>query len=351
MTKYAKKILPPVLLLALYFLIYFASSFPQEDVTQKDLEADMPLIFTSSCEYSHIPLLLTDTGTTICESSTTIYLYIQGEKVTLLKKDTNTPSFVPSSQQLLVGFRENVLLLFSVSTTNTLTEIFSFAMPPEQTPISLFFTRHPKTEERIVYLSAQQLAQSPSEVKSVQYEFTISTKHEIAVRQLRSVEMLKVVAAFPEYQTIVMTELFPFLAQKVSLVQWGETPRLTPHPCTSTARPLPADAPLFTSDGCRLLPHQNYLEISASSGQQTTRPFNANLLISTHDGVIQRSEQEQQLLWKPSDSPQETVIFHRIPDNLVLFGQSSTRIGKRVYNCFDFTESPEITLRMCIPIL
>ncbi|MFZ2189459.1 MAG: hypothetical protein WAV48_01645 [Candidatus Magasanikiibacteriota bacterium] len=287
-----------------------------------------PITFVPICEDQDIPLLLTNTGTTLCKDAEALYIRVQGKKV-LIKKIASADVFMPSSLNLTVFQRNNVLHFEKFLQGNELKEIFSFTIPQNVTPISFFYSQ--LDEASLLFISAQKNATSPKDTKSVIYRISLdeNDSSKTIVESAATLEMLRVMDAYHKGRVLLLRELFPFLTKKHRILNWSTAPEIKNDSCArNTVINLSNETP----------PCQ---EITSDTSQE---------FIKSESGNVQFDRAEHQLLWRPKLTETPKILLSNVNiEEWQLIAKYSTRIGKRVYNCIDFSESLKISLRICIP--
>jgi hypothetical protein len=165
--------------------------------------------------------------------------------------------------------------------------------------------------------------------------------------------MEKVAAvAYDGNQLTVITEsMFPFLLERVGVYKWPKsTAEKFPQCAELTLHKNFVGYLLIELKSCEKKSDEGWHQVGLISGEFHQLKENPNLYciieqpqmslcFDDFNNIIDKPNNTSIAL--PLTSAHYTAITH----------QYSTIINKNVYNCNDFGESPQITLRVCIPIL
>jgi len=274
-----------------------------------------------------------------------VYVISSGKRTKIGElADINT--ILPGTLGYFTGITESQITIFRITQSLTLLTIYSIDFPKDITPASALYSHTVQTTN--IYISAQKEATTPLSVKSVHYRIQIPQAptalpdHTVYT----TIDMLRVVAAFDEVNLVFFRELYPFLSEKWKIAELNQAvsfPKLKSNP----VKFFPATiTPLYIT-------MNNQIQ-SVRNETAESPPYPLERILTYGDsGIIYHEPETQELRWhqfSTRTSPQTLLSF--VPSlQYELAGQYSTRIGKRVYNCFDFSESLQITLRTCVPQL
>ncbi|MCC7304305.1 hypothetical protein IT418_02745 [bacterium] len=224
------------------------------------------------------PILILDTGETICLSETRVYMRLYGKSEKIRDVEKNTKYFV-STMNLLISQSDNYLRIEKILNTKQVLPVTTLPVKTDL-PLFFFFTKN-LLGQTIVFTSHEVPANSSNDSKSVHYKVTL-LDDEVDIKKFSTIEMLRIINYDQIQETILLRELYPFLQEKMRVYDWKKDATIV------SKSPKNEDFPA---------------------------------------------------LFSPSQE--------EIPESSGLLGRYSTRIKKRVYNCFDFSESSQITLRSC----
>lgn len=338
-------VLIAVFLLAAYFFLRTNST------TVVSNEATIPFAILPFCDDDDRVITLLEDGTIICLGKASIYALQSGARTKISDLSKNE-TILTGTLGYFIGYSASQVTLYRVMLPLTIEKVYDFALNDQITPISSFISKSEQGTH--VFVSAQKEATSATSIKSMQYKITLQNSGAAVptnpiLTTLATPEMLRVIDSYYDGTVLLMRELYPFLAPKFRIALWSESPAiLSPHPAI-TAFVTSTDQPLYFSDD----ENAYLLSQSGAKSNVTTNNILASTIISTPSGFLSLDTSNSSLIWNPSSQASDpTSILAHIPTTqLELTGRYSTRIGKRVYNCFDFSESLQITLRACIPQL
>lgn len=322
----SKKIILLALLITLaYFTFYLLlSKFPRD--SEED-ESPFPSITLPLCEENDQALLLTVTGVTICKDGDSLYFKDSGKKKEIQKIKV-TDYYFPSSLNLIVFTRVGELVVQKLLGDMSMQVLYTLSLPSNVTPIAIILTGN--KEVTTVFVSAQHDAKSEKDFKGILYKIELSNSETFTPRSTNVAlkEMLCIVDIYDDGKYLVLRELFPFLVKKHRSLNWKEQPELRIETCQqfiSLSQP-------FTPFECPKLPETEY-----------------HIFIKETAGNVEFDTKRSSLVWhKNGTQIPNTLISNVNPEEWEVVAKYSTIIGKRVYNCIDFSESLELTLRTCI---
>jgi hypothetical protein len=328
--------------------VIFTSYTRPETTESRD---SIPFASLPLCESADRVISLLEDGSPVCSNQSSLYVIQMRSHIKIAELQTNE-KLITGTLGFFIGATQTKITLYRVIQPIALEKVYEFAITEEITPVSVFLMR---TDDQLVfYVSAQKEATSPSSVKSIHYRISVPTNMRGTARTpslstLATQEMLRITDSYYGGDLVLLRELLPFLEPKYRIARWTETPALIPAKdsiaefITSTGKPY-----YRTRD-------KKYFTVSGNGSSQEVAISTISDFILIHDsfGFIEFNLSENALVWhKGAASSKPAVILAHLPTTqLELVGRYHTRIGKRVYNCFDFSESLQITLRVCIPQL
>ena len=315
----------------------------------------IPYAYLTDCEDTDLALSLTKEGVTICQNDTSLYTRLQGKKFAFLEKSKERHFFI-NSLGYIVSEESNIITIDRFQQSATVNPIYSLHLTKG---VSLVGTFTLQTEDgtTFIFLNTEKEAKTSSDIKSVLYRIEISTQRNSennpTITSFESKEMLRVVDAYYNGDIVFCRELFPFLAPKFRILHWGVSPTILPNFLSllsfqrnttipsavyTTNSNLASQVVSFDKNGNRINSPENIIKQSS--------------ILQDSSGTLSFSEETSSLMWTSFSGSSSTPLLSYLPTfNGELVAKYSTKIGKRVYNCFDFGESLQITLRTCIPEL
>lgn len=276
-------------------------------------------------------VITTDINTGIlCRSDISFYTLKGTSKKSIKELSIKADYFLGSFGYFSSIEQDRILRFYRMTTAQSVELVATFDLSPKETIHSQFLYQTEDSTTHL-FLSGEYDVQSQKQPKAFLTHFMIEQNSVIKKETYIFTELLKlkdVVVHEGSYYAL-LSEMYPFLEPKkrVLLLQQGETP--TRISCTAESAKLFV---FYLDDFC-LVDDNNKLYTSKS-------------------GDLIFHEKERSLQWVQYEMSQTHLILSAVDiQSLELFARTSTRIGKRVYNCFDFTESLQITLRLCIPTI
>lgn len=266
----------------------------------------------------------------LCKSDTSLYI-LQGTS----RKNVKELSIKAEYFQGTFGYfssieQDSKLRFYRMTSVQSVELVATFDLSSKETIHSQFLYQTEDSTTHL-FLSGEYDVQSKKQPKAFLTHFLIEQNSVVKKETYIFTELLKlkdVVEQEGSYYAL-LSEMHPFLEPKkrLLLLQQGEVP--TKISCTTDNAKLFA----FSLEDFCLIDDNNKLYTSKS-------------------GDLIFLEKERTLQWAQYEMSQTHLILSAVDiQSLELFARTSTRIGKRVYNCFDFTESLQITLRLCIPTI
>jgi hypothetical protein len=318
-----------ILFAAITVLLYiFLSRFALTPPKPREPTVPTPIAIIPLCENEDSAIFLTAANETVCKAETALYLRRNGKKITLKKVDS-TDAYFTSSKNLVIFQSDNELIIEKLEADNTVKNLYTLPLKKGILPLSIIL--YSDDENRItVYVSAQKEAHTVTDTKSVFFRISL-TLTDNSLSKVTSIEqrnMLRTVSLYNGGTLLLLREMFPFLQGRQMYLEWKERPNFMPVQCKNRPISYQSGNTLFDSNNCSKTP-QYFLKTSA--------------------GYLTVDSENHSLLWNSAESSAPVIVTSNVfPENWHLPAEYTTRIGKRVYNCFDFSESLQITLRTCI---
>lgn len=345
-----KQVILPAVLITIFLLAAYSFT---TSTTPRVLVDDTVVPFASipSCGESEQVISMLEDGAIVCLKDSAIYALQSGirSKIATTQKGE---SILNGTLGYFVGTTATTVTLYRVVQPLSLEKIFDFAINDQITPVYALFARGNNAFN--VFISAQKEASSLDSEKSIHYRIIVPMGREDKAATptlitLATRDMLRITDSYYNGEFTMLRELHPFLEPKFRFAMWEETPILLPLTPSIASFVTSSDIPRYLSNGGKihtLSKDGTELETSITETSGTT-------LIQDRTGTIGFDDNFTTLLWHPNTNHSDpvTLLAHLPTAQLELTGRYSTRIGKRVYNCFDFSESLQITLRVCIPQL
>jgi len=328
---------------------------PKFILKQEVQPPNIPYAYLTDCEDTDLALSLTAEGSTLCQNETSLYTRNQGKKSVIIEISKNRRYFV-NSLGYLISEEANVISIDRFQLPTIVKPVYSFHLAKGVSLISTFIVQT-NVDRIVIFLNTLKEATSSADTKSILYKVEIASQsnaeNEPSITSFESKEMLRVVDAFYGGSIVFCRGLFPFLAPKFRILHWGVSLSILPnflnllsfqHNTTipsavyTTNSNLASQVVSFDKNGNRINSPENIIK-------QAT-------VLQDSSGTLSFSEETSSLMWTSSNGSSSTALLSYLPTfNGELVAKYSTKIGKRVYNCFDFSESLQITLRTCIPEL
>lgn len=302
-------------------------------LTQKQAiheQEHIPFATRQYCLESDV-VITTDINTGIlCKSDTSLYI-LQGTSRKNVKELSIKAEYFHGTFGYFSSIElDNKLRFYRMTTAQSVELVATFDLSPKETIHSQFLY---KTDDSIIHvlISGEYDVQSQKQPKAFLTHF-LAEQHTVTKKETYTfTELLKLkdVVAQEGLYYALLSEMYPFLEPKkrLLLLRQGEVP--TKISCTTENAKLFA---ISLEDFCLI--------------------DDNNKLYTSKLGDLIFLEKEEALQWVQYETSQTHLILSVVDlRSLELFARTSTRIGKRVYNCFDFTESLQITLRLCIPTI
>ena len=330
----------------------FISANPSKHASSQNIKAQ---IFIPICkEDTDIPISLLDNGTTACLSENTLYVNDESRKIVLKKYETKEiPTYIQGAMNYLLLYTNNVVTIHRILDNSALEEVTTIPLATNETPISVYGVGD-INKNQVLYLSTYLEARKSTDTKSKLYRIEITSLDKtIQVFTLRSMLIISSVFSTEKSEIYFMKEMFSFLEQR-HIVYFSRNGKLEELPCKIDIFSKSTSLPKFQSDFCENYIKPNWFTISKTDAivQLEAAPDNEDLVLSNNSGEIHFLPSTQQLSWVKNDSTTPQILQSYIDSwQSQILAQYSTRIGKRVYNCFDFSESIKITLKVCTPEL
>jgi len=337
--------------LSLGSYVFVLKNAPRSNPQQ---EPERPFAMLPTCDEGDLAISLLESDIPICKSNESLYVLHAGkrEKIGSVKK---SDTLLPGSFGYYLLIHDNTVTLNRVVQPWQIIAIFEFAINDQINPVSSFFTL--TRDKLFVYISAQKEAQSPTDDKSIYYRIALSppTGNPPSPTPLLSTfttkEMLRIVDVYYEGKLLYLRELHPFLEEKHRIVTWEESAKIINPPYAPKTFLISTTVPTFGTDERA---KAKLITLTEEGKAISSREINKNELpfIVDLNGYMSLNRELGDLTWHTvPEVPQSTDILlpYLESTDLELTARYSTRIGKRVYNCFDFSESLQITLRTCIP--
>ncbi len=299
-------------LLLIYVLLFIVITQQKPHIIKEQLN---PYIFHAICEEDDKPLLFLDNGRTICRSESTLYTKIEGKK----RKINDIPqgvNYISSSRNLLIHIKDKTIFIETISDSLEILAVTSYTIPRTSSFVSTFITTD-INENTIVFISMEKTAIAITDDKSEIVRITIFPDKKSKIDSYLLKSMLKVTDYLQESDSIYLIEMHPFLLSKNVILQWQSKKQLN----------------IVESKNEEL--HDTRLRLAEWADERLT------------------FDTETSELWYTNEVHDINYLVAVAPhaNTWELTAKYSTRKDKRVYNCFDFSESSQITLRTCIPKL
>lgn len=345
-----------IIFIFVLFLIYIGcfyltqnKSLPIQTDTEK---AGLPTIILPTCKDSDVPLGISSDGYTYCQHDKSIHLLLPGKDLIIVdEKLLGDDEIAGIFGSYLVTRNTNMLHIYALTSAAT-TEFDTLTLAKNETLVSAFGRKDEKSITTI-YLSTVLEAQSPKDIKSKIYKIVLptGTPEKPKLQPLySSTHMEKAVFAYPHTDTqseILFTkESYSFLAPLSNIIISGKS--FATCPVTAFGRSV--DIPYVQISACNGK-KAGWYEISKDTLLVSSLTQDDSALIANKDGTLTYT-QEQGLKWQQQGIKTALELSSEALQNIGnIFFIESTNTGKRVYNCIDFGESSQITLRSCIPNL
>lgn len=311
------------------YLVFFTLSRYSLGTKPDTSIPSLPRFYLPLCDSNDKPLLLTNTNAVVCKDEKEVYLFA-GNKKHVIFTIKNISTFFPGSLGFLVYYSDAIIRINKINSNTQLEELTTISLGNELIPQSVFFSQNDKGET-VIFVTCQKEAQNAESTKTKIFKIIFSQegKHtstsEISLRN-----MLKVVDIYEKGELLLLREMHPFLEKKLRRLNWKNPQQIITDYCQY-------EYGIFT------MQHNG-------NGYCKSDPLS---LISATTGELKINSESDQLHWQSiAQSATPTSILSSIStEGFELLARYSTSIGKRVYNCFDFSETSQITLRACIPEL
>lgn len=267
---------------------------------------------------------------TLCKAQNSFYLLKGTNKKSVTDLLSIKATYYPGSLGYFASVMEKQVQFYRVAEGGSIQELGSFMIAKGDTIISQFIFQT-KGGDTHLFLSGEHTVDSPKQPRAFLSHYTIFEDSVAVAYTFQLAELVKVSDMVEKDGELhaLLRESQPFLEPKrrVLRIRKGSTPSNITCPMQQP--------PLFTFT----------VEEFCQNGSE-------EILFSSSQGDLVATTDRHTLTWANYQSASTTTIISEVAlDSLELIARSSTRIGKRVYNCFDFTESSQITLRLCIPTI
>jgi hypothetical protein len=256
---------------------------------------------------------------TLCSNEDGLYSFKNNEIRRIDKSsDYHTSRFLAYTNQLLISATSQNITVDKLDQDTQIIRLYSMPIAGNESLQSALSVEY--SEQIIVWLSCLIEVTSPeqSKTKIIRVEIDKKDFTVVATKEIRLLHMEKVAYPFAlnMNEFIFTKELFPFLENNISLYAYkNSTLTAITIPCNVEQLRLDMSVPLVLIRDC-----SNWKD-----GWYTYQ----NDAWQQHESIdVSKSSQTSDVI-----------------------AQFSTIIKKRVYNCKDFVESLQITLRVCKPIL
>lgn len=352
MTK--KQILICAIVVALYLLSFYLAKTYLKVETYNNAVAE-PFVILPRCAKDAVAIGITSEHDTICQGKNGISRYATEKEVVILPiTDIAKDTLVISRLNYLLLISEQKVVFKEILSNLTLVDRGTIELAKNESFIDVFLSSD--TSEDILLLSTELKAQSPTDDKSKIRILSISHKDAASnvnsIYEIRSKYIDSVLYAnFSVTKPFIITHTaYPFLELRYRVLHQVEQRIEDVTTCTITEILPGYNQPLWEQQ-CSDKPTR---EISSTNEQLSSNTTAIELLKKRNAILFENSylliTADRKLIWKNMELTKHLLDnISATIDTFSIISQQSTRIGKRVYNCIDFGDSPQISLRVCIP--
>ncbi len=338
-----------ILILLIYGISFVVLNWLFKSSNKIETTSLVPYILLKNCDTNYQALGFTENGTSICLGKKGLITATNdGKEIYLLSKEKiANDDLLQIRSNFLFHISQKKLKISRITSTNALEQLSEIKLQDSETVLDTFVS---STIDSTNYLliSSELQAQKKEDNKSQIRVITVNNEYKIITEKiLLSQNILKVQYANFAYAPnfIVTKTAYPFLESKYEIFN-ADLEKISTNNCKISDIDYEFSTLLWQTD-CNN--EKKMFSLDAKNKViETNEILNPDVFEFFTSKLRQTANGEFQL-----ESDGKIIrLLHKNRDTYVNFdiiSQKSTRIGKRVYNCIDFGELPQISLRVCIP--